>query len=201
MAVWRLPGTLPTISSGPLGGGIGRRSWVINATVPMSYNRDDPDTHLTEIAGDIGLTGDGVGLLTGVDTGLLVEACDEGVTVWATVGLGNAGLAAAPAEPIAYRAGTINVVARVPAAWTDAALVNAVATVAEAKAQALRDLGYAATGTSTDATCVIADADGPAEPYGGPRSRWGSRLARAVHEALLEGGRRFSAEQVAWSDR
>lgn len=201
MAVWRLPGTLPTISSGPLGGGIGRRAWVINATVPMSYNRDDPDAHLTGIAGDLGLTGPGVGLLTGVDAALTVEAVDEGATVWATVGLGNAGLAAAPPASIAYRAGTINIVARVPAAWTDAALVNSVATVAEAKAQALHDLGYAATGTSTDAVCVIADADGPAEAYGGPRSRWGSRLARAVHKAVLDGGRRFSTEQVAWSDR
>jgi adenosylcobinamide hydrolase len=28
---------------------------------------------------------------------------------------------------------------------------------------------------------------GPAEPYGGPRSRIGSALARAVHEAVSSG--------------
>ena len=61
---------LLTISSGPLGGGIGPRHWVVNATVPMSYDRDDPDIHLAEIAAGLGLPdGPGVGLLTGVDVG------------------------------------------------------------------------------------------------------------------------------------
>ena len=28
---------------------------------------------------------------------------------------------------------------------------------------------------------------GGVEPYGGPRSRWGARLARAVHDAVASG--------------
>ena len=79
-----------------------------------------------------------------------------------------------------------------PARLGDAALVNAVATATEAKAQALRELGIAATGTATDAVTVLCPPTGPVEAYGGPRSRWGARLARAVHEAVLERGRRTS---------
>jgi adenosylcobinamide amidohydrolase len=69
--------------------------------------------------------------------------------------------------------------------------VNAVATIAEAKTQALRDLGLAATGTSTDAICLLTGEgpDGLDERYGGPRSRWGRPLAWAAYQAILSGGR------------
>ncbi|NUS55706.1 MAG: hypothetical protein HOV66_12760, partial [Streptomycetaceae bacterium] len=72
----------------------------------------------------------------------------------------------------------------------DAALVNAVATATEAKVQALFETGYACTGTPSDAVCVVARVPRPsdeAEPFGGPRSVWGARLARAVHGACAEG--------------
>lgn len=196
--VWRFAEPLLTIASGPLGGGLGVRHWVVNATVPMSYDRDDPDVHLAGIAAGLGLPeGPGVGLLTGVDVGRYVEAADGGVAVTATVGLGAPVWAAAPAGHLrgaGDRApGTINIVAHVPVRLSDAALVNAVATIAEAKAQALWELAVPATGTCTDATTLSCRVDGPAEPYGGPRSTWGGRLARAVHSAVLAGG-------VAWND-
>ncbi|HEU5108801.1 MAG TPA: adenosylcobinamide amidohydrolase, partial [Micromonosporaceae bacterium] len=152
-----------------------------------------------------GLDGPGVGLLTGVDVADVVRDGDGGVAVWATVGLGDPIQAAAPAPPapppVPPGVGTINIVASVPARLSEAALVNAVATVAEAKAQALAGLGLAATGTSTDAVCVLCPTDGPAEPYGGPRSTWGARLARAVHRAVHAGGTAFLATGVPWSQR
>jgi adenosylcobinamide amidohydrolase len=191
MLVWRLPDANPAISSAALGGGLRTPGWVINATVPMSYDRDDPDVHLGELARGLGLAGEGVGLLTGVDVTEVVDMIEDGVRVWATVGLGNAVKAAAPADEMAEPVGTINVVAYVPARLSEAALVNAVATIAEAKAQALRDLGLEATGTSTDAVCVLT-AEGPSGPderYGGPRSRWGRPLAWAAYNAILIGGR------------
>jgi adenosylcobinamide hydrolase len=200
LLVWRLAPPSLTISSGPLGGGIGTRHWLINATVPMSYHRDDPDAHLGELAGQLGLDGPGVGLLTGVDVADLVTTVDEGVTSWATVGLGGPIWAAAPApaEPAAETTtvGTVNVVVHVPVRISESALVNAVATVAEAKAQALWELGLPATGTATDATCVICPTGGRPEAYGGPRSTWGARIARAVHRAVLDG-----ATSRAWSDK
>jgi adenosylcobinamide hydrolase len=193
LLLWRLAPPSLTISSGPLGGGIGIRHWVVNATVPMSYRRDDPDAHLAELADQLGLDGPGVGLLTGVDVADLVMTDEEGVTVWATVGLGAPIWAAAPAAP-EITVGTVNVVVRVPARMSEAALVNAVSTVAEAKAQALWELGFKATGTATDATCVLCPTDGRPEAYGGPRSTWGARIARAVHRAVLAG-----AASVPWS--
>jgi adenosylcobinamide amidohydrolase len=130
-------------------------------------------------------------MLTAVDVRGYVETFDGGVTSVATVGLGTPVLAAAPDEPRARAAlvGTVNVVVFVPARLSDAAMVNAVATVAEAKAQALRDLGLDATGTATDAVCVACPSIGRPEPFGGPRSTWGARLARAVHVGVLAGAR------------
>ncbi|GIJ02274.1 adenosylcobinamide amidohydrolase [Spirilliplanes yamanashiensis] len=180
-----------------LGGGLGLRHWVVNATVPMSYHRDDPADHLAELARGLGLRGPGVGLLTGVDVGEVVTADDGGVRVWATVGLGTPTLAAAPDAPAVTRPGTVNVVAHLPALPGPGALVNLVATAAEAKAQAMTDLGLVATGTATDAVTVLCDPDGPAAEYGGPRSRWGARLARAVHRAVVTRG----IDTVPWSDR
>ncbi|WP_116068073.1 adenosylcobinamide amidohydrolase [Asanoa ferruginea] len=199
LLVWRLPAPMRAISSAPLGGGIGQREWVINATVPMSYARDDPHAHLTSLASGLGLDGSGVGLLTGVDVTQRVVAADGAAEVWATVGLGAPILAAAEREiPRQQTPGTINIVAFAGVRLSDAALVNAVATITEAKAQALWELGLAATGTATDAVAVLCPTDGPAEPYGGPLSPWGARLARAAHRAILEGG---SRPKIPWSER
>jgi adenosylcobinamide amidohydrolase len=167
----------------------------------MSYFRDDPDVHLAEIAADLGLDGPGVGLMTGVDVSERVVASDGGAVAVATVGLGAPAWAAAPDGHLRReRPGTINIVVRVPARLSDAALVNAVATIAEAKAQALWELGVEATGTATDATCVLCPADGRVEAYGGPRSTWGARIARAVHAAVRDGGLAWSQGGRSWSD-
>lgn len=183
--VWRLPVPMLTISSAPLGGGLGERRWVINATVPNGYDRDDPDTHLTEIAGSLGLDGQGTGFLTAVDVRTVVHREDSGVHAAVTTGIGaHPTWAAAPAAAAAEPVGTINAVCFLPVRMSDAALVNAVATVAEAKAQALWETGVPGTGTSTDATALLCPVDGEPEPYGGPRSRIGSALARAVHSSV-----------------
>ncbi|MEV7272357.1 adenosylcobinamide amidohydrolase [Streptomyces bacillaris] len=89
------------------------------------------------------------------------------------------------------RPGTVNIVVVLPVALSDAALVNAVATATEAKVQALLDAGLDCSGTPTDAVCVAAPEPGPdgGEPFAGPRSPWGARIARAVHAAVLAGAR------------
>lgn len=183
---------MQSIASSPLGGGLGLRHWVVNVGVPSSYDRRDPDRHLRELAAAAGLADAGVGMLTAADVGAVRFGHDGDVEVAATVGLGTLTWAAAPepaVEVAAPAAGTINVVAFVPRRLSDAALVNAVATATEAKAQALWDAGVAATGTATDAVCIACPATGVPASFGGPRSRWGSRLARAVHEAVSAGAR------------
>ncbi|MGH9165875.1 MAG: adenosylcobinamide amidohydrolase [Acidimicrobiales bacterium] len=197
LLVWRSPTPMWCISSAPLGGGLGRRRWVLNAQVPHDYDRRDPHVHLAELAAARGLAGDGVGLLTAADVDRRTSATDGGVSVVATVGLGWPLLAAAPGDvdetPVerVERVGTVNIVAVLPERLGDAALVNAVGTMTEAKCQALADAGLAATGTATDAVCVLCPDAGVPQAFGGPRSVWGSRLARATHAAVLAGARQW----------
>ena len=182
---WRM------ISSAMLGGGIGPREWILNAQVIAGYSRMDPVEHLAEL----GPGGDGVGMMTAsVDRN--VRSQDGGAEVVATVGLRVPTWAAAPegaADPElapmlgAPRAGTINIVAVLPVAMTDAALVNAVMTMTEAKSQALLEAGFPCTGTASDALCLAVPDTGPQELFGGPRSEWGARLARAVHSSVRRG--------------
>ena len=188
--VWRAPGPMRMVASAPHGGGVGRRRWVVNAQVPQSYGRRDPDHHLGKLGISLGLPGRGVGMLTAADVRTVCHAADDGVEVAVTVGLGHPTWAAAPSEPRPMSlVGTINLVATVPERLSDAALVNTIATVTEAKAQALWDLGIPATGTATDAMCVACPEEGRLHAFGGPRSIWGARLARAVHAALVAGTR------------
>ncbi|MFI8369814.1 adenosylcobinamide amidohydrolase [Streptomyces sp. NPDC085466] len=187
--LWRPGPGWRAVSSAVLGGGIGPRSWVLNAQVAHGYTRTDPDAHLADLARRAGLHGPGVGLMTAAEVTRPGAASDGGVDAVATAGIEVRGWAAAPgpAVPGPQAPGTINIVAFVPAPLTDAALVNAVATATEAKVQALLDAGHDCSGTPTDAVCVLAPEPppgGPAEPFAGPRSLWGARLARAVHAAV-----------------
>ncbi|MCF2528517.1 adenosylcobinamide amidohydrolase [Yinghuangia soli] len=194
--VWRLGPGWRTVSSAILGGGLGDREWLVNMQVQPGYSRMDPARHLTEAAAAQGLdpAAPGVGLMTAAQVDAYTSGEDQGVRAWATTGIGIPVWAAAP-EPGAAgipAPGTINIVAALPVPMSDAALVNAVATATEAKVQALIETGYACTGTPSDAICIAAPVAGPAdepELFGGPRSVWGARLARAVHAAVAQGAR------------
>lgn len=189
--VWRFPSVMRAIATAPHGGGIGTRRWVLNAQVPAKYARRDPDHHLGKIGVSLGLPGRGVGLLTAADVRSFTVGSDGGVDVQATLGLGHPIKAAAPDEAGRMpMVGTINIVVSLPERLSDAALVNAVATATEAKAQALWDAGIPGTGTATDALCIVCPEEGRPHDFGGPRSTWGARLARAVHAAVLAGAGR-----------
>lgn len=187
LLLWRPSRPWLAISSGVHGGGIGERAWVLNAMVSADYANPSPAAHVVELAAACGLTGGGTGLLTALDVRREVTRTCGGVTATATTGIGAHPTWAAGDEELAWLPGTINVVAWFPVRLSPSALVNAVATVAEAKAQALVEGGVPGTGTPTDATVLMCPPTGPAEPYGGPRSVYGSRLARAVHNAVRKG--------------
>ncbi|MCB5911566.1 adenosylcobinamide amidohydrolase [Streptomyces sp. SF28] len=202
--LWRAGPGWRMISSAVLGGGIGTRSWVLNAQVGHGYTRRDPAAHLAEIAAGAGAgpgavpgpavrtaVAAGVGLMTAADVlGTRSHARDGGAEALVTAGVGVCGWAAVPpAATLPHPGpGTINTLVALPVPLTDAALVNAVATATEAKVQALFECGCDASGTPTDAVCVAARAPRPgerAEEFAGPRSLWGARLARAVRRATL----------------
>jgi adenosylcobinamide hydrolase len=189
---WRM------LSTAVDGGGLGERCWWLNTQVDRVYHHPDPAAHVREIAAGLGLAGAGVGMLTAADVRRWTRADDQGVVAAATVGLGLPVFAAAPAEDIAAETaprgpGTINLLVVVPVPLSDAALVNAVITATEAKTQALAEAAVPGTGTSSDALCIACplpagEASGnPTEAFGGPRSTWGARIARAVHAAVADG--------------
>lgn len=205
------------VSSALVGGGIGSLHWFLNAQVIADYGRMDPAGHVSALAHAAGLAGPGVGMLTAVDVRTVEHTEEDGVEVLATVGLGWPTWAAAPAPPTATpepspatdipaaipteiptgipTVGTINLLVVVPGFVVDGALVNLLATATEAKAQALFEADVQGTGTASDAVCVAVaptrrDPDAPldhTEQFGGPRSYWGQRVARAVHRAVRNG--------------
>lgn len=185
LLLWRLDAPLTVAATAAAGGGLGLRHWLINAQVRDDYSRHDHDVYGAELAALMGLSGAGVVLLTASDVRRVRRACDGDVAVEATVGLTHPTWAAEPeAEVAGTSPGTINIVAIMPVRLTEAALLNALCTVTEAKTQALLSAGVAGTGTPSDAVAVGCPADGPAEPFAGPRSTWGARLARATYAAV-----------------
>jgi len=192
---WRM------VSTAVVGGGIGPRAWWLNAKVSMDYHHPDPAAHVRQIAASVGAGpgaggGAGVGMLTAADVTRWMCAEDGGVSAVATVGLGLPVWAAADDAVVRLETGTINILVRVPAPLSDAALVNAVVTATEAKTQALLEAAVPGTGTSSDSVCVacpssdstaVLGGDPGVEEYGGPRSPWGLRIARAVHAAVAAG--------------
>jgi adenosylcobinamide amidohydrolase len=191
LLVWRFGDPRTVASTASVGGGLGARRWIINAEVASDYRRRDQERHGAELAAAARLTGSGVVMFTAAAVRRVRRAEDGGVTVEATVGLTRPTWAADVDEPAVAAAapGTINIVGIVPVRLTAAALLNALCTATEAKTQALLDAGVPGTGTASDAVTLACAVDGPTESFGGPRSTWGARLARAVYGAVLSGAR------------
>lgn len=193
--VWRYPAPVRAVGTAVLGGGLGLRTWVVNAEVPLEYHHDDPARHVADIAAQQrGLAaGEGMGMVTAARVSDVASSVDDGAACDATVGISVPTWAAAPDGAWSrWAPGTINLVCWVPAPLGDAALVNALATATEAKAQALAEAGVPGTGTASDAVVVCCPPGGD-ERYGGPRSVWGARLARAVRQAVATGIDRYAA--------
>lgn len=212
--VWEFDRPRPTLSSASVGGGLRPTGWVLNIGVPLKYSRTDLAVHATEIATSARLRGDGAALFTAADTTRIQhEECD-GLRVDTTVGISKPTWAADDdnvftdwTKPHHPKPGTINIVVQLPVSLTDAAAVNAIITVTEAKTQALIEAGVPGTGTASDAVVICwaptstdaastrdngnpTDIDelnsGPIS-FMGPRSEWGSRVARAVHDTVARG--------------
>jgi adenosylcobinamide hydrolase len=193
--VWRFRRPMLVASTALVGGGLGPCEWAINAEVTNDYRRTDVEVHVAEMAHALDLHGVGVGMLTAAPVRRHEFSSDEGVDVDATIGLSHPTWAASdervPSDEIAT--GTINVVVFVPVRLDDGAMLNAIATVTEAKSQALWEAEVPATGTPSDAVTIVCPLEGASIRFAGPRSSWGSRLARAAHTAVLTGATRALA--------
>lgn len=191
--VYRFDTAMLSVSSASSGGGIGERHWVLNAQVASNYDRHDVHAHVCELAGAFALAGPGVGMLTAANVRRREYASADDVRAEVTVGLSHPTWAASNESNLDTGVGTINTLVVMPTRLSAGALVNAVATATEAKCQALFDAGIPATGTPSDALTVVCPLEGSEESFAGPRSLWGARIARSVHEAVLSGARTWVA--------
>jgi adenosylcobinamide hydrolase len=192
------------LSSSVVGGGLrDARAW-LNLQVEHGYARMDPEAHLREEMDARGLDpATTLGAMTAADVARATTSEEPGAArAVATVGIGVPLAAAGRLLRSVPAVNTINLLVLVEAPLTDAALVYAVQTATEAKAQALADArvgaenhdGFA-TGTATDSICVAAR-PGATEPFAGPMSAAGRAVARCVHAAVLEGALDFVARRA-----
>jgi adenosylcobinamide hydrolase len=221
-----LGGPRRCLSSSVVSGGLRDACAWLNLQVPHGYARMDPDAHLREEMAARSLDpATTLGVMTAADVARATRHAEGAVRAVATVGIGVPLAAAGRRLREVPRVGTINIIILVDAALEDAALVNAVQTATEAKAQALADAGVAAanhdgpaTGTATDSIAVAAlpaptgvgrsrygsgvgiDPPAATEPFAGPMTAIGAAIARCVHAAVLEGAvdfRRCRAADLA----
>lgn len=121
----------------------------------------------------------------------------------ATVGLSNAERIGhrQPPHPLSY--GTINVAARVSSALSEAALLEAMSIVVQARTAAVIDANLSlqsgkATGTGTD--CVAVASPPGNTIYAGLHTEIGQALGRVVYDAVLAGAQEWKTEQEDQED-
>lgn len=193
---------LTVVSTAAVGGGFASARSLVNLHVAKDFPHGDLDGRMRAFVRERALPEPFVGLFTAAWTERAERAtetigdCTAAAVV--TVGLSNpvaAGITQAT-QP-ALEPSTINMIVVVDAAPDAAAMVNAVATITEAKVAVLTAFGLEcgdgapATGTSTDAVVVAATGRGPRCRFGGPASDLGAATARAVRRALERGVERW----------
>lgn len=125
-------------------------------------------------------------------------------TAVATVGLGNA-LRVGDTPGDCHMVGTINVLCRVSVALDEAAMLEMLAIVVEARTLAIREAsvvsrrsGAPASGTGTDCVIVASPVRGAPHAHAGKHTAVGHVVGLAVREAVREGALRWK-ESHAWT--
>lgn len=186
------------LSWAPLNGGFCQARSILNHQVRTDeYPAEESAAFLVGLARQLAIAEPVVGLMTGVLMERLVRRAlhrqDFALECFATVGVSNA---LAVGDPATYdeKPGTINVIVAVNQPLTDAALVEAVAIVTEAKTRALSEARVKstvsdalATGTGTDCVALACPVGAPVFRYCGKHTGLGELVGRAVYEAVTEG--------------
>ena len=196
------------LSSAVLNGGMRNANYIVSVQVPEDAGSDiDDEVHreagdfLREETSKLGLPQDQVvGIMTAANM-KNVEVTSrkfEDITITA---LATAGVhfAATAGDEIASKQrafpfkewGTINIIVLVDGNLTESCMVNAVSTITEAKAVALRELdvrsrfsGELATGTVTDSNVIACTKRGKQIKYAGTGTPIGELIGKTVREAV-----------------
>ncbi len=179
-------GTFRAASTG-ISGGIRPVSTLLNHTVPKGWSSTEPEKELEVVAAGAGINQDFFGLLTSVP----IEHCCvlqyDFITVFITAGVRR--------EP-PTNAGTINIIVCSSEGLEDAALLESVMVISEAKAEALQAMDLPLTGTATDA--VIVGCEGPVKHrHAGRLTDPGRRIRETVLHGIPEAVRRHDAADLS----
>lgn len=185
------------LSSAVLNGGIVQANYIVNLHVPKSWTgSESPELTLSKYCEDANWKGTTVGMMTAasMDSFRMAKESvqDIDVVVLVTSGLSNPRRVGDRAEHRVMAAqseeiGTINIVVMTSATLTDAAMVEALLIVTEAKSAALQEAGIIspvsnkiATGTGTDSVAVVSGHGSETVSYCGKHVLFGEILGRMV---------------------
>jgi adenosylcobinamide amidohydrolase len=206
------------LSSAVLNGGFAQASHFVNMKVSTECPLDleDPVITLRRYCRERGWQGEAIGMMTAASMKSFRATYDcvggESLAVVVTTGLGNARRAGdasgcADLTSLPRKAGTINMAIVTSAVLTDAAMVEMVSVITEAKAAILQELGIKspvsgklATGTGTDAVAIFSgDSESQHERvrFTGKHTLIGERTAQMVIATLHDSINYLSAGQPA----
>lgn len=201
VAVIRLKDRMEVLSSAILNGGDGSTDCLFIMEVPKNYFCDDPAGHAERVRKGLGLPPDSVGFMTAAEVRYVfstevTEYSGTSAFAAATAGLSNQVVAGELLEDWERRsklsherskallAGTINIIGISPLPMTCAAKVNILIAMTEAKTAAMNSLGYAETGTTSDAIAIVSPPGEAREEYTGTGTPLGIAMARSVRECV-----------------
>ena len=202
VAVMRFGERMEVLSSAILNGGDTVTDTVFIMQVPKNFMHDNPPVHAEEACRALGLPEDSVGLMTAAEVKHVFSHKTEkfdNVEAFAavTAGLSNQVIAGYVLEDWERRSelsrrrsnaltGTINIVGVSPVPLTQAAKVNIMIAMTEAKTAAMASFGYKETGTTSDSIVVVSPGGEAREPYSGTGTPLGIAMARAVKHCVRE---------------
>jgi adenosylcobinamide amidohydrolase len=198
------PAPRRALSSAVLNGGAVYASHILNLHVPdfspSHLALKPPEITLRDYCVHNGWRGIAIGMMTAAPMSSFRESVlregDVEIAALVTAGVTNARRAGDPADwrcfdEYAPTTGTINIVLATNAELTNAAMVEAIQMVTEAKVAAIQNMGIAslisgeiATGTGTDSVAVISGEGSVKLQYCGKHVLFGELLARAVIQAI-----------------
>ncbi len=204
VAIVKLPFRYKSLSSAIIGGGVSETNTVFIMEVPMGYDGACPERDLEDVRKYFGLPEDSIGLMTAADIRRVIttESCIEGnveAAAIVTAGTTNAVTAGErlPQSVIdtlpTHKAGTINIIVIFSEPLQDCGMVNATATIAEAKTAGMNDAGVSGTGTTSDALAILCP-KGDGGKYASTASETGMAAAKAVRSAVAQSTRKWNKQ-------
>jgi len=179
-------GSFRAVSTG-ISGGIRPVSTLLNHTVPAGWSDKEPEKELEFKAAGAGINRDFFGLLTSVPMQHCCVLQYDFITVFITAGV--------RIEP-PVNAGTINIIVCSSEGMEDAALLESVMVITEAKVEALQAMNLSLTGTPTDA--VIVGCEGTIKHrHAGRFTEPGRRVRESVLHGVPQAVRRHAAADLS----